>query len=176
MKTKKERKEEEPPVTVCIAATSATLKQPPAATILPVIDNRPAPWETKEETLKKQKQRRTEQKKKNIEKKKKGRSPSKPFSGQQPPAAQPRSHSRSAPLPSSSSLHHLHCSAWTVESELIHSPLFTGPDDLSQPKISGPGPAQSKKNSKFFFFLKICDSSAYYSTKFCLILVCIFIS
>jgi hypothetical protein len=25
-------------------------------------------------------------------------------------------------------LHHLHCSAWTVESELIHSPLFTGPD------------------------------------------------
>jgi hypothetical protein len=43
VKTKKERKEEEPPVTVCIAATSATLKQPPAATILPVIDNRPAP-------------------------------------------------------------------------------------------------------------------------------------
>jgi len=37
---------------------------------------------------------------KNTEKKKKGRPPSKPFSGQQPPAAQPRSHRRSAPLPS----------------------------------------------------------------------------
>jgi hypothetical protein len=54
---------------------------------------------------------------KNAEKKKKGRPPSKPFSGQQPPAAQPRSHRKSTPLPfssssssSSSSLHHLHCS------------------------------------------------------------------
>ena len=53
VKTKKERKEEEPPTAVRIAASSATPEPPPAATILHDIDNRPAPRETEEETLKK---------------------------------------------------------------------------------------------------------------------------
>jgi hypothetical protein len=41
VKTKKERKEEEPPAAVRIAGTSVTPEPPPAATILPVIDNSP---------------------------------------------------------------------------------------------------------------------------------------
>ena len=75
---------------------------------------------------------------------------SKPFSGQQPPEA-PRSHHRSVPLPFSlfsSSLHRLHCSL--------------GRTSPAQPKMSGPSPAQSKKN----IFRKICDFPAYFLLNF----------
>ena len=75
---------------------------------------------------------------------------SKPFSGQQPPAA-PRSHHRSVPLPFSlfsSSLHRLHCSL--------------GRTSPAKPKMSGPSPAQSKKN----IFRKICDFPAYFLLNF----------
>jgi len=57
----------------------------------------------------------------------------------------------------------LHCSRcmWTVE-----WPTAVGPAQMV-----GPGPDQLKKN----LFLKNCNFSVYFSTKFCLILVCIFI-
>jgi hypothetical protein len=45
----------------------------------------------------------------------------------------------------------------------------------AQPKMSGPVLARSQKNFKKIFS-RICDSSAYFYTKFCLILVCIFTS
>jgi hypothetical protein len=59
----------------------------------------------------------------------------------------------------------------------IHSPLFAfhflGRTTLAQPKMTELGPAKSKTNFKFFS--KIYDFPAYLSTKFCLILICIFI-
>jgi hypothetical protein len=74
-----------------------------------------------------------------------------------------------------------------VESELIHSPLFSVACEVvnsgecstvhwaGQPKMSGLCPARSKKIQKKIFS-KIYNSSAYFSTKFCLILICIFTS
>jgi len=71
----------------------------------------------------------------------------------------------------------LRCTISTVLREqwrVLHCSLDQ--TSLAQPKISGPSPARSKKYSKKNIFLKICDSSAYSSTNFCLILVCIFTS
>jgi len=57
--------------------------------------------------------------------------------------------------------------------ELLHCSLDqTSP---AQPKMTGPGPAQSKKKFKTNIFSKIYDFPVYFSTKFCLILARIFI-
>jgi hypothetical protein len=47
----------------------------------------------------------------------------------------------------------------------------------AQPKMSGPGPAQSKKNKNIYiYFKKNLWFPRVFFTKFCLILICIFIS
>jgi hypothetical protein len=60
---------------------------------------------------------------------------------------------------------------------VLHCSL--GRTSPAQSKMSGSGLARSspvpKKNSKKIFS-KICNSPAYFSTKFCLILICIFTS
>ena len=69
---------------------------------------------------------------------------------------------------SSFSIIHVACEQW-------RDPLFNRPATPAQPKMVGPGPVQFwKKKGKQILLEKTYNFSAYFSIKFCLILVCIF--